>query len=41
MSDRFEGGTEAGVVDAQCEADRNDQRVKDLRAFHRDLTRSG
>jgi uncharacterized protein YecT (DUF1311 family) len=41
MSDLFEGGTEAGVVDAQCEADRNGQRVKDLRAFHRDLARSG
>ena len=41
MSDLFEGGTEAGVVDAQCEANRNGQRVKDLRAFHRDLTRSG
>jgi uncharacterized protein YecT (DUF1311 family) len=41
MSDLFEGGTQAGVVDAQCEAGRNGQRVKDLRAFHRDLTRSG
>jgi uncharacterized protein YecT (DUF1311 family) len=37
MSDLFEGGTEAGLVDAKCEADRNGQRVKDLRAFHRDL----
>jgi uncharacterized protein YecT (DUF1311 family) len=41
ISDLFEGGTEAGVVDAQCVADRNGQRVKDLRAFHRDLTQSG
>jgi uncharacterized protein YecT (DUF1311 family) len=41
MSDLFEGGTEAGVVDAQCAAARNSQRVKDLRAFHRDLTRTG
>ena len=41
MSDLFEGGTEAGVVDAQCVAARNSQRVKDLRAFHRGLTRSG
>lgn len=41
MSDVFEGGTEAGVVDAQCQASRNNQRVKDLRAFHRDLTRTG
>jgi uncharacterized protein YecT (DUF1311 family) len=41
VSDLFEGGTEAGVVDAQCEAGRNGQRIKDLRALHRDLTRSG
>ncbi|MGZ4186026.1 MAG: lysozyme inhibitor LprI family protein, partial [Solirubrobacteraceae bacterium] len=41
MSDVFEGGTEAGVIDAQCVANRNGQRIKDLRAFHRDLTPSG
>jgi uncharacterized protein YecT (DUF1311 family) len=41
MSDLFEGGTEAGVVDAQCVASRNNQRIKDLRAFHRNLLRTG
>jgi uncharacterized protein YecT (DUF1311 family) len=41
MSDLFEGGTEAGVVNAQCFVSRNNQRVKDLRAFHRNLLRTG
>ena len=41
MSDVFEGGTEAGVVDAQCVASRNSQRLKDLRTFHRNLTQTG
>lgn len=41
MSDVFEGGTEAGVVDAQCVASRNNQRVKDLRVFHRALLSTG
>jgi uncharacterized protein YecT (DUF1311 family) len=41
MSDLFEGGTEAGVLDAQCFVSRNNQRVKDLRAFHRNLLRTG
>ena len=37
MSDVFEGGTLAPVVDAQCQAARNDQRVKDLRTFAANL----
>ncbi|MGZ4321754.1 MAG: lysozyme inhibitor LprI family protein [Solirubrobacteraceae bacterium] len=41
MSDLFEGGTEAAVLDAQCFVSRNNQRVKDLRAFHRNLLRTG
>ena len=41
MSDVFEGGTEAGVLDAQCVASRNGQRLKDLRTFHRSLTQTG
>ena len=41
MSDVFEGGTEAGVVDAQCVASRNARRVKDLRSFHRALSSTG
>jgi uncharacterized protein YecT (DUF1311 family) len=41
MSDVFEGGTEAGVLDAQCVASRNAQRVKDLRSFHRALFNTG
>ncbi len=40
-SDLFEGGTEAGVVDAQCVASRNDQRIKDLRGFKTSLLRTG
>ena len=41
MSDLFEGGTQAGVVDAQCVASRNNQRIKDLRTFKRDLLQTG
>ena len=41
MSDMSEGGTEAGVVDAQCVAGRNTQRVRDLRSFHRALLQQG
>jgi uncharacterized protein YecT (DUF1311 family) len=41
MSDLFEGGTEGGALDAQCVASRNTQRLKDLRSFHGDLTRTG
>lgn len=41
MSDLFEGGTEAPVVDAQCVASRNNQRIKDLRTFKRDLLQTG
>ena len=37
MSDVFEGGTAAGVLDARCVVSRNTQRVKDLRSFHRVL----
>jgi uncharacterized protein YecT (DUF1311 family) len=33
VSDKYEGGTLAGVLDAQCQADRSKQRVKDLKAF--------
>jgi uncharacterized protein YecT (DUF1311 family) len=41
MSDIFEGGTEAAVVDAQCVAGRDVQRVKDLRSFHQALSSTG
>jgi len=41
LSDVFEGGSEAPVLDAQCTADRNEQRIKDLRTFLTDLGRSG
>ena len=41
MSDVFEGGTEAAVVDAQCVAARNNQRIKDLRGFHGSLASTG
>lgn len=40
-SDLFQGGTEAAVLDAQCVASRNVQRVKDLRAFHQALSSTG
>jgi len=41
MSEMFEGGTDAGVLDAQCVASRNTQRVKDLRSFHHALFSTG
>jgi uncharacterized protein YecT (DUF1311 family) len=39
FSDLFQGGTEAAVLDAQCTATRNRERIKDLRIFKRDLSR--
>ena len=41
QSDLFEGGTEAGVVDADCTAERNSDRVKELSSFLSDLSRTG
>jgi uncharacterized protein YecT (DUF1311 family) len=41
LSDVFEGGSQAPVLDAQCEADRNAQRIKDLRTFLTDLSETG
>jgi uncharacterized protein YecT (DUF1311 family) len=41
VSDLFQGGTEAAVIDAQCTAERNTERVKDLRTFRNDLSRNG
>jgi uncharacterized protein YecT (DUF1311 family) len=40
-SDIFEGGTQAPVVDAQCQSLRNATRIKDLRTFKSDLTPRG
>jgi uncharacterized protein YecT (DUF1311 family) len=40
QSDKYEGGTLSGVVDAQCQADRSTQRVKDLKAFDKLLRSS-
>jgi uncharacterized protein YecT (DUF1311 family) len=37
-SDVFQGGTEAGVLDAQCAAEVNSQHVSNLRDFLSDLT---
>jgi uncharacterized protein YecT (DUF1311 family) len=37
VSDVFSGGTQAPVLDAQCEAGLGSQHVKDLEAFVRDL----
>ena len=37
LSDVFEGGTEAGVIDADCVAGVSNQHVKDLRGFLGDL----
>jgi uncharacterized protein YecT (DUF1311 family) len=37
QSDVFEGGSQAPVIDAQCAADRNGQRIKDLQSFLTDL----
>lgn len=39
-SDLFEGGTLAAVIDATCSAERNAERVKDLRAFRNELARN-
>jgi uncharacterized protein YecT (DUF1311 family) len=33
VSDRFEGGTEAGALAASCTGDRSAQRLKDVKAF--------
>jgi uncharacterized protein YecT (DUF1311 family) len=33
VSDKYEGGTLAGLVAASCTADRSTQRLKDVRAF--------
>lgn len=33
VSDKYQGGTLVGVLDANCTADRNAQRLKDLRSF--------
>jgi uncharacterized protein YecT (DUF1311 family) len=38
LSDVFEGGTDAAVVDATCVAGVNTQHVKDLKAFVSDLS---
>jgi uncharacterized protein YecT (DUF1311 family) len=40
-SDLFEGGTLAGVIYAQCAADRNAERLRELRAFQSDLRGRG
>lgn len=40
-SDLFQGGTLAAVIDAECVATRNLQRVKDLRVLQSDLRRNG
>jgi uncharacterized protein YecT (DUF1311 family) len=37
-SDVFQGGTEATVLAADCEADLNTEHIKDLDAFLRDLS---
>jgi uncharacterized protein YecT (DUF1311 family) len=33
VSDKYQGGTEAGVLAAQCTGDRSAQRLKDVKAF--------
>jgi uncharacterized protein YecT (DUF1311 family) len=40
VSDVFEGGTLASLVDALCTIERNGERIKDLRAFRADLLRN-
>jgi uncharacterized protein YecT (DUF1311 family) len=40
VSDIYEGGTLAGVVDAACTAERSGEREKDLRRFLSDLRRN-
>ena len=39
VSDLFQGGTEAPVLDAECTVERNADRIKDLRTFRSDLSR--
>jgi uncharacterized protein YecT (DUF1311 family) len=39
ISDVFQGGTEASVLDGQCQAGLNAEHVEDLQRFLRDLTR--
>ncbi|MGH2894628.1 MAG: lysozyme inhibitor LprI family protein [Solirubrobacteraceae bacterium] len=41
VSDVFQGGTEAGVVDADCTATVNGQHVSNLKTFLKDLTSNG
>ena len=41
VSDVFQGGTEAAVVDADCTATVNGQHVSNLKAFLKDLTSNG
>jgi uncharacterized protein YecT (DUF1311 family) len=41
VSDVFQGGTAAGVVDADCTATVNGQHVSNLRTFLKDLTSNG
>ena len=38
VSEQYEGGTLSPVAYAECVVKRNDQRIKDLRAFRHDLT---
>jgi uncharacterized protein YecT (DUF1311 family) len=41
VSDVFQGGTAAGVVDADCTATVNGQHVSNLKTFLKDLTANG
>jgi uncharacterized protein YecT (DUF1311 family) len=41
VSDEFEGGSEAPVLAAQCDAARNSQRIRDLKAFDSALSHRG
>ncbi len=41
VSDVFQGGTLAGVVDADCTATLNGQHVSNLKTFFKDLTSNG
>jgi uncharacterized protein YecT (DUF1311 family) len=41
VSDAFQGGTLAGVVDADCTAAANTQHVSNLKTFLKDLTSNG
>lgn len=40
-SDLFQGGTLAAVIDAECTAERNLQRIKELRVMQSDFRRNG